>query len=437
MTRLSPSALSSDCTSILQQAIDAGGEVHIPPGIWTCGALVLRSNLTLELAPGTVLRAIEDPAAFPHREHPYPSRMDRFPWRAFLFGCDLDNITLCGQGRIECGGEHAGFTDGVGDSPDRPYGLHLVNCRNVRVQGLSFHNSAHWMMRYFRCENVAIEGVSVFNHANQNNDGMDIDSCRDVQISRCVVDSSDDGICLKSECELPCRDVVVERCRISSHASAIKLGTASIGGFENIVYRDCDIVPSRATTMHHPFQLWNGMTGIDIAGVDGGALRNLRFEDIRMEGVLNPIFVKLGNRDNAGNIPPTRKACDAKPGPLLDPSRRCMDGLVFERIAARAVGPLPSILCGYEGHPIRTVQLRDVEINVLPPTPSMDPTAEPDWNSRGYPCAVCVAGTSDMGAYGFVLRHVEGLHMENVRVTPARSDPRTETIFADKHNQSA
>ena len=409
----------------IQALIDHNNHVLIPPGIWRSGALVLRSGLTLELAEGAVLRAVDDPCAFPFREHPYRSRMDRFPWRAFLFGCDLENVTICGEGRIECGGEYECFQDGIGDSPDRPYGLHLVNCRNVRVEGVTFENSAHWMMRYFRCENVRIERVTVFNHANKNNDGMDIDSCRDVRVSKCVVDSSDDGICLKSECEIPCRDVVVEGCRISSHASAIKLGTASIGGFENIVYRDCAIVPSQATTIHHPFQLWKGMSGIDVAGVDGGAVRNLRFEDIRMEGVLNPIFMKLGNRDNAGNIPKSRQGEDAKPGPALDSSNRCIDGVVFERITAKAVGPLPSIFCGYEGHPILNVLLKDVEIEVLPPGDDMDPDAQQDWNSKGYPCAVCVAGKSDMGAYGFALRNVEGPHMENVRVNAGEGEARS------------
>jgi hypothetical protein len=45
---------------------------------------------------------------------------------------------------------------------------------------------------------LTIRNIAVFNHVSYNNDGLNIDSCRDVTITGCRVDSDDDGIVLKS-----------------------------------------------------------------------------------------------------------------------------------------------------------------------------------------------------------------------------------------------
>lgn len=265
-----------DCTGPVQRAFDeaagdgGGGVVFFPPGVWRCGSLCLRSGITIVLRKGAVLQAAREAEKFPHFTHSVDSRMDLFPWRAFLFGVGLSDLCIRGEGTIECGGESPAFQDGIGDSPDRLYGLFLVDCRNVRLEGLRLRNSAHWMMRLLQCRDVRLQGLDIFNHCNRNNDGMDIDSCDGVLVSDCIIDSSDDALCLKSETTQACRNVLIRNCLLSSHASAIKFGTASIGGFINVVVSDCIIRPSRATTMHHPFDLPNGMTGIDIACVDGG-----------------------------------------------------------------------------------------------------------------------------------------------------------------------
>ena len=51
---------------------------------------------------------------------------------------------------------------------------------------------------YRDCDRLTIRNIAVFNHVSYNNDGLNIDSCRDVTITGCRVDSDDDGIVLKS-----------------------------------------------------------------------------------------------------------------------------------------------------------------------------------------------------------------------------------------------
>ena len=51
------------------------------------------------------------------------------------------------------------------------------------VEGIRLEDSAMWMQHYLACDRVNLRGITVFNFASYNNDGVDIDSCRDVCIS--------------------------------------------------------------------------------------------------------------------------------------------------------------------------------------------------------------------------------------------------------------
>ncbi len=420
----------ADHTAHLQSAIDdlSLPEVHLGPGLWRSGPLILRSGLTLRLAKGAVLRAIPDPARYPHISHPVSSRMDIFPRRAFFFGHDLDDVTFCGEGLIDFSGDHPTFADGVGDSPDRPYGLHLVACRRVRLEDLRLRNSAYWMARFLQCSDVRLRDLDVFNHCNINNDGIDIDSCENVLISGCIIDSSDDGIVIKSETRTPCRHVVVSDCIVSSHASAIKLGTASIGGFHNTLVHHCVVRPSRSPVMHHCFGYWRGMTGLEVAAVDGGAVADIQFDHIIMEGVANPIFVRLGNRHSTISIPQNRRREDASPALPPPAHPGSIERISFRNITASDIGPIPCIFAGYEDNPIRDLLLRDIRIHISPAA-TFDPAVEPNWDSRAYPCARLVAGENGgAGAHGAVFRHVEKLVLENVVFTAPPDDPRPAVV---------
>ena len=80
---------------------------------------------------------------------------------------------------------------------------------------------------------------------NYNNDGLDLDGCRNVTVSDFISDSDDDGVTLKSTSPRPCENITVTNCVLSSRCNAIKLGTESNGGFRNITISNCVVKPSR------------------------------------------------------------------------------------------------------------------------------------------------------------------------------------------------
>ena len=341
----------ADDTRAVQAALDHGGLVILPAGSYSCGTLFLRSHTTLRLEAGAVLQGRPDLGLFPGIPAVRNSRLGRDPWRAFLYAEDAEGICLEGPGKLAPGGAHPVFQNGIGDSPDRPFGLHFVNCRGVTVRDLEMEGSAFWMQRYFCCEEVQIAGLHVYNHCNLNNDGLDIDGCRRVRVTGCVIDASDDALVIKSESEQPSEDVEVSDCLLRSQASAIKLGTGSVGGFRRITIGNCTVETSKATEIHHPFKVRGGLCGIDLGCVDRGVMEDVTVHDIKIDGVQSPVFVRLGDRGAQ---------------PWAKGQRECgqVRNITIRNIQAVRAGPIASSLTGYPGCPLENVALENIQIEV-------------------------------------------------------------------------
>jgi len=408
----------------IQAAIDAahaqgGGMVRLAGGVFRSATLFLKSYVTLEVTKGARLEALPEPNLYPYIDPGIRSRMDTVAWRAFIYAFDQENVSLCGEGIIDGHGEHEAFKENLkGNDPFRPYGIHLVGCRNVRVRDLTLRNSAFWMLRCLGCSGVDIRDLNIWNHADtRNNDGCDIDGCHDVTISGCRIDSCDDALCFKSEGKATCENISVANCVLASFASPLKFGTGSIGGFRNISVGDITIKPSACTRNHHVFEADGGLAGIDIGNVDGGFFENVTINNVAMRGPECPIFIKLGKRHSfnlhGGEWP---DGPEVKPGSI--------NGLHISNVMAQDVGPYPCIVMGYEGNPAQDISFTNFSIR------SSQPVAEEvAWESveiapERYP--VTRGLNSVTPAYGLCAAYVEGLRLENLRFTPAKGEMRKE-----------
>ena len=425
---------SRDNTTLVQGAIDAvtadgAGTVQLLPGVHYSGTLHLKSGLNLEILPGATLKAVEDVDAFQAMQSSVISRMDVTPWKVFIHADSEKKIRIFGGGIIDGSGDAECFWDDVDNSPVRPYGMHFINCSDITVENLSLRNSAFWMQRYFNCDGVRIHKLNVWNHANRNNDGIDIDSSQNVMISDCVVDASDDAICLKSEGENSCRNITVSNCILSTHASAVKLGTGSVGGFENIIISNIVIRKSASTEMKHPLGVWGGLTGLDLSTTDGGELRSVIISNVTMEEVDNPILARLGNRFS-GSVARQGDGGDGDDqqgvkdgGTSAEVTKQGVyEDLILQNIVARNVGPWPVIIAGNEDAPIRRVTLRDVTVICKRPGTQEDLDNEPNWQADGYPGRGMFE--THLPAYGLVTNFTEKLVVEDFRAIPAEGECR-------------
>lgn len=246
-------------TQAIQAALDAagaagGGVVMVPPGVWLCGTIWLRSFVTLELMTGAVLKASTDIADYPVHKHwddearaPFVNP-DLQP-HSFLFAEEVEHITIQGGGTIQLPGEAFWDLAATGPSGWIPYKLPRVSpsicfkhCTEVRLLDIAILDSSGWTVEMNSCRYVWIRGLRIENHFfGPNTDGLDIQGCQDVMISDCRIDVSDDCIVLKTLPDTPPNErITVTNCTLRTQCVGLKCGAnESFGDMRQITFTNC------------------------------------------------------------------------------------------------------------------------------------------------------------------------------------------------------
>jgi polygalacturonase len=392
----------------IQKAIDdcaeqGGGTVHVPSGTFVTGSLVLRSHVTLNLHTQATLKGTTN--------HPAD-----YPKRSFIFAEEIENAGIVGNGTIDGMGDHRNFQFGDGKG-GRPHLVRFRRCRNMTVKEVTLKNSAAWTLNLFHCDGVTVRGIHLYSHGNHNNDGIDIDS-KNVVISDCRIDCSDDAVCFKSsDPKFIVEHVVVSNCIIASNCNAIKFGTASFGGFRNIAVSNCVIRAASENNIHH----WQeklrvtaattNISGIALEVVDGGTMDRIVISNISMQNIQTPIFIRLGSRTN-------------QPGILKN--------VVISGVTATSESLMSSIISGIPEHFVENITLRDIILSSPGGGTKMDAERIVPENIKGYP-ENRMFGDS-LPAYGLYVRHARNIVLDNVQCYSVTPDERPAFLFLDTEN---
>jgi hypothetical protein len=395
-------------TAAIQNAVDAcaragGGKVYLQGGTFLSGTIRLQSNVTLHVEAGATLLGSTNIADYPDITpeiiYLYRARFTKY----LIYAERAENIGLSGRGVIDGQGTH--FPAQPGDDKGRPYILRFSECRNVRVENLTFLDSARWLSHYLACENVTISGITIRAKIRENRDGIDVDSCQDVRISDCRIDTGDDAIVLKATTGRPCRRVVITNCILSSDASALKMGTESNGGFEDIAISNCVVHDT-------------GYSGIAVEMVDGGLLDRVSVSNITMRDVKVPIFVRLGNR--------------ARPIPELPPpGMGALRNVIISNVQATGADEIGCSITGIPGFPVENVTLDNIRIEFKGGGTLEDAQREIPEKIDAYPSGR-MFGT--LSAYGIFCRHATNLRLHNIDLAFEEDDQRPAIVCDDVHD---
>ena len=411
VVRRKTAAVSADVFDVsgLQKSIDAtsaagGGTVTVPKGTWETGPLALKSGVTLHLAKGATLLGTTNLAAYTSAKLP-----------ALIHTEKAENVAIEGEGVID--GRGGFFGPGF-----RPHLVNFRDCRNVRVEGVTLRCGGSWTLNPLRCDGVMIRNVRIWSHVNHCNDGMDISS-RNVLVENCDVDADDDALVFKT----PSPEVVVENvrvcnCRFASSCNAIKFGTESHGLIRNVEIRDCTLVPPSAQgrfdwRVNTPgvTDYLTGLAGIAVENVDGETLEDITISGIRMDGYQTPILVRLGRR---------RESRTGRPA--------CLKNMLIENVKATGVAR-SRIACSITGVPglrPQGITLRNVSLlfpgggtaeDVICPVPEVEKSYPENRMFHALP----------LPAYGFYVRHADGVRLENVSTALAAADARPAVAIDD------
>lgn len=370
ITSCGASPYGSLCTQAIQRAIDlcpVGGTVVVPAGVFVTGALWLKSDLTLRLERGGRLLGSANPADYPiHQEHYegyeqlcYGSLLSTGPAR-------YRNITIEGEGCIDANGIRLFPAEMDEARARRGKALSLRNIDGLTIRGVTICDSAFWCAHLLYCRDVLVEDAHIAsawdaegrrNTLLYNGDGLDLESCERVTVRRCLIESQDDCLAVKSGRDaegrrvgLASRDVLVEDCRFRS-GFGVAVGSEMAGGVEGVTVRRC--------TFEDSFSI------ASIKGVRGrgGFIRHIRFEDCALhntshavrptrwfKGILY-IDSSYGQVDFDPDVP--------RP---VDETTPAVEDLAFERITGETVEGWGLYLCGLPERPIRGVSLKDVRL---------------------------------------------------------------------------
>jgi len=395
-------------TVAIQKAIDAcgadgGGTVQFPPGRFVTGTIQLKDNVSLHLDANAVLLGSTNAADYRNVD----------PFTAGD-GIALGYALIVADGASHVGVEGTGTIDGRGRDlraaqsryTVRPFLMRWLHCTNIVVRDVRLTNPGAWTLNFFQSRDATVERVTIRtrNTGLANNDGIDFDSCQGASIRDCDIESGDDALCFKATSPLPCRDITASGCKLSTSCNAIKLGTESLGGFENISISNCQV---RNT----------GMAGIALYCVDGGHLQNVSLEGITMDGVTVPVSVRLGARlktFRAGDQP-------KPPGILRD--------VTIKNLRVTGARQIGLLINGITNHPVENLTLENIQIELAGGGKSADAQIQLAERESAYP-EYSMFGRV-MPAYGIYARHVRGITFKNVQTTVKNPDARPANVFVD------
>jgi len=401
------------CTQAIQTAIDrcaenGGGTVYFPAGTWLTGTVYLESHVTLWLDSGCLLLGSKDKKDYGPPRKSRGKEGESFSYWAIIAGKGLQNISIRGRGTIDGQGNNFKYKNGP-----RPKNIYLEDCSDVLIEGVRLHNAGSWMQHYRNCDRLAIHGIAVFNHVSYNNDGLNIDSCRDVIITGCAVDSDDDAIVMKSLSLNPCQNITISDCIVSSHCNSIKMGTESGGGFQNITITNCTICSPRYSKVIYGRQ--RGLAGVALEIVDGGILDSVSISNLTIKGVTVPIFMRLGNRARVY-------------GQSQKPDIGIFRNVNVSNIIATGCSATGCSITGLPDHKIENVTLSNINLGFEGGGTKEEASREIAEKPESYPEST-MFGT--LPAYGFFCRHVKGLRFHNIRLQTEKADLRHAMVFDD------
>jgi polygalacturonase len=406
----------------INKAIDAcnaagGGTVFVPSGIYTSGPVHLKSNVTLALDKGAVLKAM--PGVMDLWE-PNPNDkglMDPayYHWQASLiWGKNLENVKIYGPGTLD-GSALTRSSKGPKGTGDNSIALKL--CKNVEIRNLNIREGGHYAILATGCEDMLIDNVTI----KTSRDGLNLSQCKDVQIVHCHIDAvrykdgypagGDDAIKLGSDLSLgkarPSQNITVRNCFLASGCNTLQFGTETIGSFKNIRFENIRIIRA-------------GKAGISITSNDGSVIDGIHYKDITMEKTFVPIFIKIS---------------DVARVPEGTYKRGTIRNVTFENITATDCfsyfknREMPCVVWGKPESPIENIEFKNVQITAKGGHSALEASLDPEENDERFPRHV-----GAIPAYAWYLRHVRNIRFLNCRFGFEKNDDRPALVVDDGEN---
>ena len=341
-------------TAAIQSAIDdcaksGGGTVLISGGVFLSGPIVLKNNITLDIAKGTTLLGSPD-----HADYPKKTEFRAPGTQSLLSATNAENIAITGSGTIDGNGEswweearktkNAGV---VGAVDFRPRLVVFDHCKHVRIEGITIQNSPSWQVVPYYTDDTVIRNVRILAPEHSpNTDAIDPFSSSNMVIDHVYADVGDDNIAIKSGIinspgpDSPSTNITITDCEFL-HGHGLSIGSEIAGGANNI----------RAERIH--FKGTDQGVRIKANRDRGNQVYNISFKDITMEDVKTAILISA----YYPKVLPEGKVA-AQPITRLTPF---FHDITIENVNSTKSGTA-GVIVGLPESPVKNVILKNVNI---------------------------------------------------------------------------
>lgn len=419
----------NDDTPFIQAAImacPANSRVVVPAGEYKITSLFLKDNLNLELEEGAVLSAWTEREKFPVLQGAYTSpdgteeillgtwEGEAMPMFAgIITGINVKNAVVYGPGTINGNASRENWWDRpkVIRIAARPRMVFLNHCENVVLAGITVKNSPSWNIHPFFSNHLRFIGLSILGPKDSpNTDGLDPESCDDVEIVGVYFSVGDDCIAVKSgkievgaKYKTPSSNITIRQCCMRDGHGSITLGSEMAGGVKNLRALDCVFLHTDRG-LRIKTRRGRGKDAI----IDG-----ILFEHIKMDHVMTPFVINsfyFCDKDGHSDYVQCK---DPLP---VDDRTPFVKSLAFHNIHAENCHVAAAFFYGLPEQKIEQVEMKHVYVNYAQEAKSGKPAM-----MDGIPDEICKMGIYANNIHKLVLENVivegadgEAIHIENV-----------------------
>ncbi len=219
---------------------------YFGPGVHEAGLITLHTDETLYIAAGAVVYG-------------------------YVRAENADNVRILGRGILDA------------SKVDRSAGgamIVLRECAHAQVEGIILRDPHVWTVMPTGCRDMHISNLKLIGLWRYNADGIDVVNSQDVLVEDCFVRSFDDSLVVKGLDHYDhyerfgpeVRNIVWRNCVVwNDWGRGLEIGAETQAPvMENILFQNCDVVHF----VHRALDIQHG---------DRALVRDVRFEDIRVE----------------------------------------------------------------------------------------------------------------------------------------------------------